>query len=93
MVEIASSRGKRIQFHNFSTLPCGFGRKNLSEQTSSDRDSIKEEEKQNKLRYGTLNLEKRRHPRFNVGLPMEYSRTCSLNVVMLSMAAKRDGLG
>jgi hypothetical protein len=39
MVEIASSRRKRIQFHNFSTLPCGFGRKNLSEQTFAGRDS------------------------------------------------------
>jgi hypothetical protein len=39
MVEIASARRKRIQFHNFSTLACGFERKNLSEQTFSVRDS------------------------------------------------------
>jgi hypothetical protein len=45
MVEIASSRRKRIQFHSFSTLLCGFRRKNLSEQTFSERDSMKEEEK------------------------------------------------
>jgi hypothetical protein len=43
MVKIASSRRKRIQFHNFSTLPCGLGKKTFSEQTFSDRDSVKEE--------------------------------------------------
>jgi hypothetical protein len=39
MVEIASSTRKRIQFHSFSTLLYGFRRKNLSEQTFSERDS------------------------------------------------------
>jgi len=29
MVETASFGRKRIQIHNFSTLPCGFGRKKL----------------------------------------------------------------
>ncbi len=28
-----------------------------------------------KTRYGTVNFEKRRHPRFNVDLPVEYGRT------------------
>jgi hypothetical protein len=35
------------------------------------------EEKQTKPRYGTVNFEKRRHPRFNVDLPIEYFRTDS----------------
>ncbi len=30
------------------------------------------EEKETKPRYGAVNLEKRRHPRFNVDLPIEY---------------------
>jgi hypothetical protein len=33
------------------------------------------EEKKVKPRYGTVNFEKRKHPRFNVDLPVEYSRT------------------
>ena len=32
------------------------------------------EEKGIKSRYGTVNFEKRRHPRFNLDLPVEYSR-------------------
>lgn len=36
---------------------------------------MKKEEKDTKLRYGTVNFEKRRHRRFNVDLPIEYSRT------------------
>jgi hypothetical protein len=35
MVERASLGRRGIQFHNFSTLPFGFGRKTLSEQTFS----------------------------------------------------------
>jgi hypothetical protein len=35
------------------------------------------EEKQTKPRYGTVNFEKRKHPRFNVDLPIEYFRTDS----------------
>ncbi len=31
-------------------------------------------EKEIKSRYGTVNFEKRRHPRFSVDLPVEYSR-------------------
>lgn len=30
------------------------------------------EEKETKLRYGTVNFERRRYPRFNVDLPIEY---------------------
>ncbi len=33
------------------------------------------EEKGIKSRYGTVNFEKRKHPRFNLDLPVEYSRT------------------
>ena len=33
------------------------------------------EEKKIKPRYGTVNFEKRKHPRFSVDLPVEYSRT------------------
>ena len=33
------------------------------------------EEKETKPRYGTVNFEKRKHPRFNIDLPVEYSRT------------------
>ena len=32
------------------------------------------EEKATKSRYGTVNFEKRKHPRFSVDLPVEYSR-------------------
>lgn len=36
---------------------------------------MKKEEKGTKPRYGTVNFEKRRHPRFNVDLPIEYKRS------------------
>jgi hypothetical protein len=36
---------------------------------------MKGEEKEPKLRYGTVNIEKRKHPRFNIDLPIEYART------------------
>jgi len=36
---------------------------------------VKKEEKETKLRYGTVNFEKRKHPRFSIDLPVEYSRT------------------
>ena len=35
---------------------------------------MRTEEKGIKSRYGTVNFEKRKHPRFNVDLPVEYSR-------------------
>ena len=36
---------------------------------------MSKEEKENKPRYGTVNFEKRKHPRFSIDLPVEYSRT------------------
>jgi len=36
---------------------------------------MKKEEKETKPRYGIVNFEKRRHPRFNVDLPIEYARS------------------
>jgi c-di-GMP-binding flagellar brake protein YcgR len=36
---------------------------------------VKKEGDETKLRYGTVNFEKRKHPRFNLDLPIEYSRT------------------
>ena len=35
---------------------------------------MRTEEKETKTRYGTVNFEKRKHPRFSVDLPVEYSR-------------------
>ena len=35
---------------------------------------MRTEEKGIKSRYGTVNFEKRKHPRFSVDLPVEYSR-------------------
>jgi len=35
---------------------------------------VRTEEKETKTRYGTVNFEKRKHPRFSVDLPVEYSR-------------------
>jgi c-di-GMP-binding flagellar brake protein YcgR len=35
---------------------------------------VKNGEKEPKPRYGTVNFEKRKHPRFNVDLPIEYYR-------------------
>ena len=34
---------------------------------------MKKEESETRLRYGTADLERRKHPRFNVDLPIEYS--------------------
>jgi len=34
---------------------------------------VEKEEKTPRTRYGIVNFEKRRHPRFNVDLPVEYS--------------------
>lgn len=36
---------------------------------------MKKEEKGTKPRYGIVNFEKRKHPRFNVDLPIEYARS------------------
>ncbi len=40
---------------------------------------MEKEEQTPRTRYGTVNFEKRRHPRFNVDLPVEYARS-SLSV-------------
>jgi hypothetical protein len=66
MVKIASFRRKRILFHNYSTFPCGLGKKGFSEQDISGRDPMREEEKQTKIYYGTQDFEKRKHLRFPV---------------------------
>jgi c-di-GMP-binding flagellar brake protein YcgR len=36
---------------------------------------MREEERETKPHYGTVNFEKRKHPRFSVDLPVEYART------------------
>ena len=36
---------------------------------------MRKEEKETKTRYGTVNFEKRKHPRFSVDLPVEYSQS------------------
>ena len=36
---------------------------------------MEEEEKQAKFRYGVVNFNKRKYPRFNIDLPIEYCRT------------------
>jgi len=36
---------------------------------------VEKETKEPKPRYGTVNFEKRKHPRFSIDLPAEYSRT------------------
>jgi c-di-GMP-binding flagellar brake protein YcgR len=36
---------------------------------------MREEEKKNRPHYGTVNFEKRKHPRFDVDLPIEYVRS------------------
>src|SRR4030042_179707 len=36
---------------------------------------MKKEEEKVKSRYGTVNFEKRKHPRFDVNLPIEYVRS------------------
>jgi c-di-GMP-binding flagellar brake protein YcgR len=35
---------------------------------------VRKEERETKPRYGTVNFEKRKHPRFSVDLPAEYNR-------------------
>jgi len=52
---------------------------------------MKKEEKESKLRYGTVNFEMGKHPRSNVDLPIEYSRTDS--VVKNKRAIKVRGGG
>jgi len=39
---------------------------------------VKKEEKETKPRYGIVNFEKRKYPRYSVDLPMEYARSDSV---------------
>ncbi len=50
------------------------------------------EERKVKLRYGTVNFEKRKHPRFSVDLPVEYSRTDLAAEQARAMNASEGGL-
>ena len=75
MVKMASTKTERVRFHDYSTSLCGLSRKILSEQTFWESSSVKKEGNETKLRYGAVNFEKRKHPRFNFDLPIEYSRT------------------
>jgi hypothetical protein len=40
MVGTAPIKRERVQFHNYSTSACGIPRKNLSEQTLLEKDSV-----------------------------------------------------
>ncbi len=53
---------------------------------------MRTEEKGTKSRYGTVNFEKRKHPRFSVDLPVEYSRTDLLADHGRAMNASEGGL-
>jgi len=50
------------------------------------------EEKKVKPRYGTVNFEKRKHPRFSVDLPVEYNRTDLAVEQGRAMNASQGGL-
>jgi hypothetical protein len=39
-----------------------------------EKKSVTKEEKETKPRYGAVNFERRKYPRFNVDLPIEYYR-------------------
>ena len=77
MVKIAILNGWMVQIHNDSTSLCGLVRKSLSEQNFLEKSSVTKEEKEPKPRDGTVNFEKRKHPRFSADLPMEYYRVDS----------------
>ena len=51
-----------------------------------------EEEKETKHRYGIVNLERRKHPRFKVDLPVEYGRTDSAAKQGKALNASEGGL-
>jgi hypothetical protein len=53
---------------------------------------VRTEEKENKSRYGTVNFEKRKHPRFSVDLPVEYSRAALSADHGRAMNASEGGL-
>jgi c-di-GMP-binding flagellar brake protein YcgR len=51
-----------------------------------------EEEKTTRRRYGIVNFERRRHPRFNVDLPIEYSKSDSIVKQGRAVNASEGGL-
>jgi c-di-GMP-binding flagellar brake protein YcgR len=53
---------------------------------------MEEEIKETKYRYGTVNFEKRMYPRFNIDLPIEYSRSDSIINVGKVANASEGGL-
>jgi c-di-GMP-binding flagellar brake protein YcgR len=53
---------------------------------------VRTEEKGIKSRYGTVNFEKRKHPRFSVDLPVEYSRADLSGDQGRAMNASEGGL-
>ncbi len=53
---------------------------------------MRTEEKGTKSRYGTVNFEKRKHPRFSVDLPVEYHRADQFADHGRAMNASEGGL-
>ena len=53
---------------------------------------MRTEEKGTKSRYGTVNFEKRKHPRFSVDLPVEYSQADLFGDQGRAMNASEGGL-
>jgi c-di-GMP-binding flagellar brake protein YcgR len=53
---------------------------------------MEKETKETKPRYGTVNFEKRKHPRFNIDLPVEYRRTSLLAKQGRAVNASEGGL-
>ncbi len=53
---------------------------------------MEKEEKRPKPRYGTINFEKRKHPRFNIDLPIEYTRSSLSNKHGRAVNASEGGL-
>jgi len=53
---------------------------------------MEKEAKETKPRYGTVNFEKRKYPRFNIDLPVEYHRTGLLAKQGRAVNASEGGL-
>ena len=53
---------------------------------------MKKEDKETKPRYGIVNFEKRKYPRYNVDLPMEYARRDSVVNHGQALNASEGGL-
>ena len=53
---------------------------------------MKKEEKETKPRYGIVNFEKRKYPRYSVDLPMEYARSDSVVIHGQALNASEGGL-